>query len=72
MIGLNDDRSMFNFNDINTLSNFAKTNGVNLISMWSLTRDRVGVGESASASYSGNPEQTKDFEYTERFTNALK
>ncbi|WP_368884417.1 chitinase [Providencia vermicola] len=72
MIGLNDDRSMFNFNDINTLSNFSKTNGVNLISMWSLTRDRVGVGEFASASNSGNPEQTKDFEYTERFTNALK
>ncbi|WP_369476359.1 chitinase [Providencia manganoxydans] len=72
MIGLNDDKSMFNFDDINTLSSFAKTNGVNLISIWSLTRDRVGVGESASASYSGNSAQTKDFEYTERFVNALK
>ncbi|MEQ4672123.1 chitinase [Providencia manganoxydans] len=72
MIGLNDDKSIFNFDDINTLSSFAKTNGVNLISIWSLTRDRVGVGESASASYSGNSAQTKDFEYTERFVNALK
>lgn len=72
MIGLNDDKSMFNFNDVNTLSSFAKNNGVNLISIWSLTRDRVGVGDSASASYSGNSAQTKDFEYTERFVNALK
>lgn len=72
MIGLNDDKTMFNFGDVTTLSQFAKNNGLNLISMWSLTRDKPGSETSAVATSSGNPEQTKDFEYSEYFTTALK
>ena len=71
MIGLNDDLTMFTFDDVNILSDFAKTTGVNLLSMWSLTRDMPGASPYPEATSSGNPEQTKDFEYSERFTQAL-
>ena len=71
MIGLNDDLTIFTFNDVNILSEFAKNNGVNLLSMWSLTRDMPGTSPYPEATSSGNPEQTEDFEYSARFTRLL-
>lgn len=71
MIGLNDDLTMFTFDDVNILSDFAKTTGVNLLSMWSLTRDMPGASPYPEATSSGNPEQTEDFEYSACFTQAL-
>lgn len=71
MIGLNDDLTMFTFDDVTILSDFAKTTGVNLLSMWSLTRDMPGASPYPEATSSGNPEQTEDFEYSARFTQAL-
>ncbi|ENR5392347.1 TPA: chitinase [Providencia rettgeri] len=71
MIGLNDDLTMFNFNDVNILAEFAKNNGLNLVSMWSLTRDRPGNKPFPEAISSGNPEQTYEFEYTDLFTQQL-
>lgn len=72
MIGLNDDLKMFSFHDANILSVFAKKIGLNLVSMWSLTRDRPGNKPYPEAISSGNPEQTHEFEYTELFTQKLR
>ncbi|NIA74097.1 hypothetical protein HBA43_09425 [Providencia rettgeri] len=71
MIGLNDDHAMFSFHDADILSEFAKKIGLNLVSMWSLTRDRPGNKPYPEATSSGNPEQTYDFQYTELFTQKL-
>ena len=71
MIGLNDDLTMFNFDDVNTLGNFAKTQGLNLVSIWSFNRDTPGNRPYPDATSSGNPKQTKEFEYTECFIRAL-
>ncbi|MGG4607959.1 glycoside hydrolase family 18 protein [Providencia sp. Me31A] len=73
MIGLNDDRSLFKFQDVKLVSDFSKKNGVDLVSMWSLTRDKPGgSNQVAQPTNSGNPEQTKEFEYSELFTKYLK
>lgn len=71
MIGINDDQTMFTFNDVDTLTHYAKNSGLNLVSMWSLTRDKPGNSPWADAGSSGNPEQTKEFEYSARFTEGL-
>ncbi|AHG21920.1 hypothetical protein Z042_21630 [Chania multitudinisentens RB-25] len=72
MIGINDDGTLFKFADIDILTAFAKTNAMDLIAIWSLTRDNPGGGQWADAEHSGNPEQTTQFEYSTRFVAALK
>ncbi|HGN1705306.1 TPA: hypothetical protein ACKRTE_001141 [Providencia rettgeri] len=71
MIGLNDDHSMFSFHDADILCQFAKKIGLNLVSMWSLTRDFPSNKPYPEATSSGNPEQTYAFEYTELFSQKL-
>ena len=41
MVGTNDDQSTFTLNDARTVANFARDNGVGLISYWSFQRDRA-------------------------------
>lgn len=72
MIGVNDDQTMFTFDDVDVITGHAKNVGLNLVSMWSLNRDKPGDSPWADAGSSGNPEQTKEFEYSERFINGLK
>ncbi|MDB5931840.1 MAG: hypothetical protein JWR60_3547 [Polaromonas sp.] len=50
MIGRNDDGSVFTLADAQTVANFAKLNGVGMISYWAFQRDTAassGVGQSA-------------------------
>ena len=55
MIGKNDDGSTFTLNDAQTVANFARDNGVGMISYWSFQRDRAQAnnGFSNLNAYSG-------------------
>ncbi|MDB5930803.1 MAG: Chitinase [Polaromonas sp.] len=46
MIGKNDDGSTFTLTDARTIADFAKLNGIGLISFWSFHRDRAQAGGS--------------------------
>ena len=41
MIGKNDDSEVFSIDDAKTLATFATTNGLGLVSFWSIDRDQV-------------------------------
>ena len=55
MIGKNDDGSTFTLDDAYTVANFAKQNGVGIISYWSFQRDRAqsNNGSTNLGAYSG-------------------
>lgn len=73
MIGLNDVASeTFTFNDVDTLSTFAKQKGLSMVSFWSLTRDHPCASQWASPICSSTPLQTKDYQYSQRFLQDLQ
>ena len=45
MIGKNDDAEIFYPTDAQTVANFAKQNGIGLLSYWALQRDQTGTGD---------------------------
>ncbi|WP_305887778.1 M60 family peptidase N-terminal accessory domain-containing protein, partial [Pseudomonas moraviensis] len=70
MIGQNDTAGeMFSFADATKTALYAKQQKLNLVSMWSLGRDFPGSGDLSTCTQ--NPAQTKDYEYTTTFLNAL-
>ncbi|NWA37016.1 fibronectin type III domain-containing protein [Pseudomonas reactans] len=71
MIGQNDAAGeMFSFQDATQTAQYSKQKGLNLVSIWSLVRDFPGMGDLATCTQ--NPQQTKDYEYTTTFLDALK
>jgi chitodextrinase len=71
MIGQNDVAGeMFSFEDATQTAHYAKQKQLSLVSMWSLVRDFPGMGDLATCTQ--NPKQTKDYEYTTTFLDALK
>ena len=71
MIGQNDVAGeMFTFPDATKVAKYANQKGLNLISMWSLTRDFPSTGDLTTSSM--NPAQTKNYEYTTTILDALK
>lgn len=71
MIGKNDDGSVFTLDDAQTVANFAKNNGVGMISYWSFQRDRAQANNSSwdLNSYSGVAQS--DFQYHAIFKAAV-
>lgn len=71
MLGQNDSPGeMFSFQDATRTAQYANQKGLALVSEWSLARDFPGMGDLATCSR--NPAQTRDYEYTTTFLNALK
>lgn len=70
MIGKNDDGSTFTLNDAQTVANFARDNGVGIISYWSFQRDRAQAydGFSNLNAYSGVAQS--DFQYYNIFKSS--
>lgn len=71
MIGQNDSAGeIFTFDDVSTLADFAKSNGLNMLCIWALNRDFPGTGDNSTCSnYSA---QTVDYEFSKKFIAALK
>ena len=63
MIGKNDDGSIFSLVDAKTIADFAKANGIGLLSYWSFQRDRAqATGDStALGAYSGVAQSNYEF-----------
>ncbi|MDB5869073.1 MAG: hypothetical protein JWP96_1405 [Polaromonas sp.] len=70
MIGKNDDGSVFTFDDARTIANFAKQNGVGMISYWSFQRDRAQAsnGNTNLNAFSGVAQS--NFQYHSIFKSA--
>ncbi|WP_231379783.1 glycosyl hydrolase family 18 protein [Polaromonas sp. CG_9.11] len=70
MIGKNDDGSTFTLDDAYTVANFAKQNGVGLISYWSFQRDRAqsSNGSTNLGSFSGVAQS--DFQFYNIFNSS--
>ena len=70
MIGKNDDGSTFTLDDAYTVANFAKQNGVGIISYWSFQRDRAQAysGSTNLGSYSGVAQS--DFQFYNIFKSS--
>lgn len=70
MIGKNDDGATFTLDDAQTVANFAKQNGLGLISYWSFQRDRAQAysGSTNLGSYSGVAQG--DFQFYNIFKSA--
>lgn len=70
MIGKNDDGSTFTLNDAQTVANFARDNGVGIISYWSFQRDRAQAnnGFTNLNAYSGVAQS--DFQFYNIFKSA--
>jgi chitinase len=70
MIGKNDDGSTFTLDDAYTVANFARQNGVGLISYWSFQRDRAQShsGSTNLGSYSGVAQS--DFQFYNIFKSS--
>jgi hypothetical protein len=70
MIGKNDDGSTFTLDDAYTVANFAKQNGVGIISYWSFQRDRAQSYSGATnlGAYSGIAQG--DFQFYNIFKNS--
>lgn len=70
MVGTNDDRSTFTLNDAQTVANFARDNGVGLISYWSFQRDRAQAtnGYSDLNAFSGVAQS--DFQFHNIFKSS--
>lgn len=70
MIGQNDTAGeMFSFANATKTALYAKQQNLNLVSMWSLGRDFPGMGDLSTCTQ--NPAQTKNYEYTTTFLNAI-
>ncbi len=70
MIGQNDTAGeMFSFQDATKTAQYAKQHSLNLVSMWSLGRDFPGMGDLSTCTQ--NSAQTKNYEYTTTFLNAI-
>lgn len=68
MIGVNDvSVEQFTLTDVDTLVNFAKTNHLGMVSMWSVARDNPCADKWASAVCSGNNLQSTPYEFARRF-----
>ena len=64
MIGVNDvNTEQFTLANADHLKQFAQTNQVGGLSMWSITRDKACPDKWASPTCSGNNLQTRDYEY---------
>ena len=70
MIGKNDDGSTFTLDDARTVADFAKSNGVGLLSYWSFQRDRAQAtnGSRDLNSFSGVAQS--DYEFHSIFKSA--
>ena len=70
MIGKNDDGSTFTLDDAQMVANFAKQNGVGMISYWSFQRDRAQAnnGSNNLSSFSGVAQS--DFQYYNIFKSS--
>lgn len=70
MIGKNDDGSVFTLDDAWTIANFAKLNGVGMLSYWSFQRDRAQSNPYSSDlnNYSGVTQS--DFQYHNIFKSS--
>ncbi|WP_156955364.1 hypothetical protein [Polaromonas glacialis] len=70
MVGKNDDGSTFTLDDAQTVANFARQNGLGLISYWSFQRDRAQSysGSTNLGSYSGVAQG--DFQFYNIFKNS--
>lgn len=70
MIGKNDDGATFTLNDAQTVANFARDNGVGMISYWSFQRDRAQAnhGFSNLNAYSGVAQS--DFQFYNIFKSS--
>lgn len=70
MIGVNDvSVEQFTLRNVDTLRNFANTNHLRGLSMWSISRDKPCADKWASSICSGNNLQTKPYEFSQRFMN---
>jgi len=49
MIGKNDDAEVFSLDDAKTLTQFAKTNQIGLVSFWSIDRDQPGTDYNSAS-----------------------
>ena len=74
MIGLNDTIPLnFSLADVDLLKQFGDEKGMALLSLWSMTRDHscnasyVSPSCSSNNPATGQPNQVKDWEYTEQF-----
>ncbi len=68
MIGVNDvNVEQFTLADVDTINNFAKTNGLAGLSMWSVARDNPCPDKWASPTCSGNNLQTAPYDFAKRF-----
>ncbi len=70
MIGKNDDGATFTLDDAQTVANFARQNGLGLISYWSFQRDRAQAhnGSNNLSSFSGVAQS--DFQFYNIFKSA--
>ena len=70
MIGKNDDGATFTLDDARTVANFARQNGLGLISYWSIQRDRAQAhnGSNNLRSFSGVAQS--DFQFYNIFKSA--
>jgi len=74
MIGLNDDLNSFSLPNAAQFNTFAKNNGLNLVSMWSVARDHscnesgAASAVCSGASVNGQPFQTQDWQFSQAFS----
>ncbi|MDB5928376.1 MAG: hypothetical protein JWR60_83 [Polaromonas sp.] len=70
MIGKNDDGSVFTHSDAQTVADFAKNNGVGMISYWSFQRDRAQANSGSWDLNSFSGVAQSDFQYHSIFKSA--
>ncbi|MBC7444553.1 MAG: hypothetical protein H7273_03650 [Polaromonas sp.] len=70
MIGKNDDGSTFTLDDARTIADFAKSNGVGLISYWSFQRDRAQATSGLNDLNSFSGVAQSDFQFHSIFKSA--
>ena len=71
MIGKNDDGSTFTLNDAQTVADFAKQNGVGLISYWSFQRDRAQSDNGSTNLNSFSGVAQSDFQFYNIFKTSV-
>ncbi|WP_039056239.1 chitinase [Enterobacter sp. Bisph1] len=67
MIGLNDDKSMFTFDDAIMVGEFSRQNSLYYLGEWSLNRDNPSSSSYVNPTSSGNPQQKVSGEYAQHF-----
>ncbi|MDB5868275.1 MAG: hypothetical protein JWP96_607 [Polaromonas sp.] len=70
MIGKNDDGSVFTLDDAQTIANFAKQNGVGMISYWAYQRDRAQANSGATDINAFTGVAQSSFQYHSIFKSA--